>query len=113
MSASAALAVAATIEVPGGADRGGHGDDCQGGRLHRGAGQADHTDQPGLYVWTREEKGRLVAGCDSSLPSAEEAWDEVKFMVAEVLAEVANMSPAEWKALTAEERQAAIVEQFC
>ena len=74
---------------------------------------SEDTDQPGLYVWTREEKGRLVAGCDSSLPSAEEAWNEVKFMVAEVLAEEANMSPAEWKALTAEERQAVIVEQFC
>lgn len=74
---------------------------------------SEDTDQPGLYVWTREEKGRMVAGCDSSLASAEEAWDEVRFMVAEVLFEEANVSPAEWKELSAEQRQSIITEEFC
>lgn len=73
----------------------------------------EDVDQPGLYTWIRRENGQTVGGCDMSLPTADEAWDEVCFMVREVLVDEAEIDADTWKEMSAEERQRVIIEQFC
>lgn len=34
-------------------------------------------DQPGLWVWTRSQAGRVLEGCEGSFPTAEQAWGDV------------------------------------
>lgn len=69
-------------------------------------------DQPGLFAWTRREKGELTGGCDTSFDSAEDAWSEVREIVEEVLRDEAFLSAAQWNALSESARQAVIIEQF-
>lgn len=69
-------------------------------------------DQPGRYVWTRQEQGRTTGGCDVSLDSADAAWAEVAEVVAEILADEEGLSPDDWNGLPAEARFEAIVRLF-
>lgn len=72
----------------------------------------ENSDQPGLYSWLRREKGRVVGECDVGLATTEEAWDEVRFMVREVLSKEAEVDAGTWKEMSAEERQRLIIDQF-
>ena len=73
----------------------------------------EDVDQQGLFVWTRQEAGRTTGGCDISLDSAEKAWNEVRWIVGEVLRDEAEIGAADWKLMSAEERKRVIIEQFC
>lgn len=72
----------------------------------------EDADQPGLFLWTHQEAGRTTDGCDISLDTAEEAWNEVRWMVGEVLRDEAGIEADEWKLMSAEDRKRVIIELF-
>lgn len=73
---------------------------------------SEDSDQPGLFVWTRREHNQIVEGCDMSLDGEDDAWQDVREMVIEVLTQDAALTADRWNALSAEERAKVIVEQF-
>lgn len=71
----------------------------------------EDSDQQGYFTWVRAGNGAVKEGCDASFESLEEAWDEVRFIIAERL-EDEGLDAEEWNALTAEQRHMAICEHF-
>lgn len=73
----------------------------------------EDSDQPGFFLWVRREHGQIVGGCDTSLDSRDAIVAELQGMMAEVLQEEANIPAEIWSTMSADEKDALILEQFC
>jgi hypothetical protein len=60
---------------------------------------SEDTDQPGMWVWTREENGRTVEGCDMSFETEEDAWNGAIYEVSSNTMAEGDISSEEWDAM--------------
>lgn len=68
------------------------------------------SDQPGMFLWIRRERGRIEGGSDMSLPAFKEAEEEVMEIIREVVFTESEdeVTPDQWEDMSLVQRLAVI-----
>lgn len=72
------------------------------------------SDQPGLFLWIRSERGQIEGGSDMSLSSVKEAEEEVMEIIREVVFSESEeeITPDQWEGMPLAQRLVVIQELY-
>lgn len=66
---------------------------------------SEDPDQPGRFQWAlRDESGRFLEGCEQSLDSEGEAWDDATFSATSIIMGALDISDEQWDAMSLEQQ---------